>query len=988
MVRGASSNEPIDIKEHAVRLEEHLKVLARATTTFAQTSVDEQRLCERIARLVAEALNDLCSVHLLEDDGVTLTSQGFFSPDSEALEDTYSVHAHPLARRVFETGQPFHAANMHIEHPRLPGGVHSMLIVPLRVDDKPIGHITLARSRVDRPPFDEHDLDLALSLAGHASLAVSNARLLTEARREGVQHKRIEERLGLLAQASADFTSATHDLDRLLDVIARRLGALFGDLCFIRHVSDDGKWLEGPGAVFYRDEGFQAAARAMVKDERTPINEGPSGEAARTGKAILTPAAAFAAERNEAPLFNRLQVTSIMTVPLVCRGEVTGVANLLRTTEGRPYGPEDLRLVQSLADAAGLALGNARAYVAERAARAAAEAATRALQTSEARFGHIVESGLVGVLVATLDGKVIQVNDTLLKMIGYSHREIISGEVPWASLTAPEWKSVDTNAIEQLLRTGIGELREKEYVRKDGSRVPVMVGSAMVVRDTQECISFVLDLTERKHAQSLIETMRKEHAADLKFRNLLESAPDAMIIAAESGRISVVNDRVEKLFGYSRSDLLGKPIEQLIQASLDDLMHQAVGAGSELVGRRKDGSSFPIEVSVSPLQTEGGRLVSSSIRDITERKRAEQQRANLASIVDSSDDAIIGTDREGIITSWNQGAERLFGYAANEMIGEPVLKLAPEGVDTSEIIRTLTTGEVQRFDTVRRRRDGSLVHVSMTTSPVMSQGRLVGVSKVARDATERIKSDEALTRAKDAAEAASRELEAFSYSVAHDLRTPLRGMNGFAQVLLDEYAGKLDHEGNLWLREIVKNAQRMGALIDALLSLSRVSRSELRREHVNLSLIAADITKSLADSQPLREVDIVIAPGLFADLDPSLARSLLDNLFANAWKFTAKSAHPRIELGQALVEGGELAFFIKDNGAGFSMEYADKLFVAFQRLHTVSEYPGTGIGLATVHRIVRRHGGRIWAEGTVGEGATFYFAVPAAVLQPTNATNT
>jgi light-regulated signal transduction histidine kinase (bacteriophytochrome) len=225
------------------------------------------------------------------------------------------------------------------------------------------------------------------------------------------------------------------------------------------------------------------------------------------------------------------------------------------------------------------------------------------------------------------------------------------------------------------------------------------------------------------------------------------------------------------------------------------------------------------------------------------------------------------------------------------------------------------------------------------------------------------------------AEAASRELEAFSYSVAHDLRAPLRGMNGFAQVLLDEYKGKFDAEGLDWLNEIVLNANRMGALIDALLSLSRVTRSELCREVVDLSSLARASLSAIAAQEPERQVEMSIQDDLRAELDPVLARALFDNLLGNAWKFTAKTTAARIEVGSS-ERGHERVLFVRDNGAGFDMSYAQKLFAPFQRLHSNLEFPGTGIGLATVQRIVRRHGGRIWAESSPGQGATFFFTIP------------
>jgi light-regulated signal transduction histidine kinase (bacteriophytochrome) len=248
------------------------------------------------------------------------------------------------------------------------------------------------------------------------------------------------------------------------------------------------------------------------------------------------------------------------------------------------------------------------------------------------------------------------------------------------------------------------------------------------------------------------------------------------------------------------------------------------------------------------------------------------------------------------------------------------------------------------------------------------------VSAAIRDVTERKTAAEIMALAKDAAETANRELESFSYSVAHDLRAPLRGIDGFSLALLEDHSGQLDAEGKDYLKRVRESAQFMAQLIENLLMLAQVAQSELRHERVDLSRLAQGAIARLQSAQPERQTEIIIADGLFANGDGRLLGIVLDNLLGNAWKFTAKRPTSRIEFGCGQ-DGGQPAYFVGDDGAGFDMAYASKLFGVFQRLHTPDEFDGTGIGLATVQRIVRRHGGRIWADGQVGKGATFYFTL-------------
>jgi PAS domain S-box-containing protein len=358
----------------------------------------------------------------------------------------------------------------------------------------------------------------------------------------------------------------------------------------------------------------------------------------------------------------------------------------------------------------------------------------------------------------------------------------------------------------------------------------------------------------------------------------------------------------------------------------------------------------------------------------------------LPAIVRSSDDAILGSTIAGLVTTWNPAAERIYGYQAQEMVGQSVTILCPpERIgEIEETLDKIGRGErVVHRETVRRRKDGSTFPVSVTTSPIHDDdGRLIGVSAIARDLTEQQQARAAaeFRRRSEELERVNQSLDDFTYSIAHDLRGPLRALGGYSSALMEDCADDLGEVGRGYAERILAASGQMSALIDGLLTLSRIARAEMRLDGVDLGAEVARIAADLQEGTPERRVHFAIERPVQARADRRLIRTVLQNLVENAWKFTSGQDDALIEFGTAPAEDAAICCYVRDDGAGFDPHYAGKLFQPFQRLHAVSDFPGSGIGLASVRQIVDRHGGRAWAEGVVGEGATFYFTLDAGEI--------
>ncbi len=358
-----------------------------------------------------------------------------------------------------------------------------------------------------------------------------------------------------------------------------------------------------------------------------------------------------------------------------------------------------------------------------------------------------------------------------------------------------------------------------------------------------------------------------------------------------------------------------------------------------------------------------------------------------AALISSSDDAIVIKTLDGSIASWNQGAMRLYGYTSDEVIGQPMTMLCPPDRDgeIGDILAKIKSGErVSHYETIRKRKDGTAFPVSVSVSPIHDEyGTTIGAASIARDITEQNQArtaDILAIRNKDM-ELANRNLSTFTYSVSHDLRAPLRALSGYSNALLEEFAVALGEDGRDYAERIVATSEKMSALIEDLLHLSSVTSASIYIQNVDLGAEVNDIAGQLQREEPDREVRFRIQRPVQVRADPALIRTVLENLVGNAWKFTSKQHDALIEFGTASTGDASVCCYVRDNGAGFDPHYVSKLFQPFQRLHAAGEFPGTGIGLASVRQIVERHGGRAWAESKQGEGATIYFTLNAEEIQ-------
>jgi len=530
--------------------------------------------------------------------------------------------------------------------------------------------------------------------------------------------------------------------------------------------------------------------------------------------------------------------------------------------------------------------------------------------------------------------------------------------------------------IEHRIRRPDGETRwvscRGQVVSEDEEGVPLLLGVAQ-------------DITPTKAAQ------RRAAEEEARFRALADASLDGVALHA-NGRILMANAAFARMFGYSLDEVVGLPAETLVTAATAEVVRHALERGDEgpreVFGRRKDGTLFPIELRPRSVPVEGRALRVIVAKDLTEAKAAarsvEESLGYLQAALDAIPAHVAILRSDGTIHTVNDAWRRFAlenglhlpasGLGVNylEVCDRAAQAGVPEAAEMALRIRATLAGEEGRFALEYPCHSPTeprwfLAQVSPFVAPGGRRHAIIAHVNITASKLLEARTRDLLDR--------NRDLEAFAYTVSHDLKAPLRGIEALVSAALEDSAGKLPAEAHHCLEDALRACRRMTGLVQDILAFSRAGSGSLHREPVDLTRMTQEVAQALARAEPERTVTLHVPPGLQALADPALLRVVLENLLANAWKFTRGTPAPRVEVGQVARPGRAPIYYVRDNGAGFDMAQADRLFHPFERLHAPQEFEGTGVGLATVRRIVERHGGRVWAEGRPNAGATVYFTL-------------
>ncbi len=494
-----------------------------------------------------------------------------------------------------------------------------------------------------------------------------------------------------------------------------------------------------------------------------------------------------------------------------------------------------------------------------------------------------------------------------------------------------------------------------------------------------------------------------------RLRAILDTAVEGIITIDERGIIESMNRAAEKLFGYSSEEIVGRNVSTLMPSPYREAHDgyiekyvrtghaKIIGIGREVIGLRKNGEVFPMDLAVSEVRLANRRLFTGFVRDITERKEAEKRLSYYAAIVESTEDAIISQDLSGIITSWNKGAENLFGYMREEAIGNPFAMLLPPDrlAEEEAILATIRKGlSVERFETVRKRKDGKPIDISVTTSPLRTpDGTIVGASKVARDITDRKRAEEKLAALAHTLAEKNKELETIVYIASHDLRSPLVNIQGFSRELshacetlrarlnadvkeIDRVELKrlLDEDIPEALEYIQAGVTKIDSLLAGFLRYSRLGRAAMKVEKLEMNPLIDAIVQAMEFQIKHAGAKVIVSELPACSGDSTLISQVFSNLIENAVKYRSPNRPCEVQIS-GRVEKDTAIYSVRDNGIGIALEHQGKVFEIFHRLNP-GDSEGEGLGLTITQRIMERHNGRIWVESATDKGSTFFVSLP------------